>query len=87
MTLTPELRQRIETTLQSHRVVLFMKGSPAQPRCGFSAQAAGILDGQLPGYGHVDVLIGKDAPRLVFEPMRRFVQGEAVGVQSGGRTR
>jgi pimeloyl-ACP methyl ester carboxylesterase len=41
----------------------------------------------LPGYGHVDVLIGKDAPRLVFEPMRRFVQGEAVGVQPGGRTR
>jgi monothiol glutaredoxin len=56
MTLTPELRQRIETTLQSHRVVLFMKGSPAQPRCGFSAKAAGILDGLLPGYGHVDVL-------------------------------
>jgi len=41
----------------------------------------------LPGYGHVDVLIGKDAPRLVFEPMRRFVQGEAVGVQPGGRSR
>ena len=42
---------------------------------------------QLPGYGHVDVLIGKDAPRLVFEPMRRFVQGEAVGVQPAGRSR
>jgi monothiol glutaredoxin len=56
MTLTPELRQRIEATLQSHRVVLFMKGSPAQPRCGFSAKAAGILDGLLAGYGHVDVL-------------------------------
>jgi monothiol glutaredoxin len=56
MTLTPELRTRIEDLLQANRVVLFMKGSPAQPRCGFSAKAAGILDGLLPDYGHVDVL-------------------------------
>ena len=56
MDLTPELRARIESTLHANRVVLFMKGSPAQPRCGFSAKAAGILDGLLAGYGHVDVL-------------------------------
>jgi monothiol glutaredoxin len=56
MDLTPELRARIESTLQANRVVLFMKGSPAQPRCGFSAKAAGILDGLIDGYGHVDVL-------------------------------
>jgi len=56
MDLTPELRARIESTLQANRVVLFMKGSPAQPRCGFSAKAAGILDGLLDDYGHVDVL-------------------------------
>jgi monothiol glutaredoxin len=56
MDLTPELRARIESTLQANRVVLFMKGSPAQPRCGFSAKAAGILDGLLGDYGHVDVL-------------------------------
>src|SRR5689334_4655401 len=56
MTLTPELRTRIEDLLQANRVVRCMKGSPAQPRCGFSAKAAGILDGLLPDYGHVDVL-------------------------------
>jgi monothiol glutaredoxin len=56
MTLTPELRDRIDALLKSNRVVLFMKGSPEQPRCGFSAKAAGILDGLLPDYGHVDVL-------------------------------
>jgi monothiol glutaredoxin len=56
MDLTPELRARIQSTLQANRVVLFMKGSPAQPRCGFSAKAAGILDGLLDDYGHVDVL-------------------------------
>jgi monothiol glutaredoxin len=56
MDLTPELRERIEATLKANRVVLFMKGNPDQPRCGFSAKAAGILDALAPGYGHVDVL-------------------------------
>ncbi len=56
MSLSPELRQRIETLLADHRVVLFMKGSPASPRCGFSAKAAGILDGMIQGYHSVDVL-------------------------------
>jgi monothiol glutaredoxin len=56
MSLSPELRQRIETLLADHQVVLFMKGSPAAPRCGFSAKAVGILDGMIPGYHSVDVL-------------------------------
>jgi monothiol glutaredoxin len=56
MSLTPELRQRIEDTLHAQRVVLFMKGDPSSPRCGFSAKAVGILDALLPSYGSVDVL-------------------------------
>ena len=40
---------------------------------------------ELQGYGHVDVLIGREAPRLVFEPVRRFVlaQRDAPGAQPG----
>jgi monothiol glutaredoxin len=56
MSLDPALRQRIDTLLTAHPVVLFMKGSPAAPRCGFSAKAIGILDGLLPTYHTVDVL-------------------------------
>lgn len=56
MSLTPELRERIETLLGSNHVVLFMKGSPQGPSCGFSAKAAGILNTLAPGYAHVDVL-------------------------------
>ena len=56
MSLSPELRQRIERTLSSNRVVLFMKGDPRSPRCGFSAKAVGILDAISPGYASVDVL-------------------------------
>lgn len=57
MSLDPALRSRIESLLQSNRVVLFMKGAPAAPQCGFSAKAVGVLNALLPqGYAHVDVL-------------------------------
>ncbi|MEG3790623.1 Grx4 family monothiol glutaredoxin [Lysobacter sp. CCNWLW3] len=57
MSLDPALRTRIETLLQSNRVVLFMKGAPNAPQCGFSAKASGALNALLPqGYTHVDVL-------------------------------
>jgi monothiol glutaredoxin len=57
MSLDPALRSRIETLLQSNRVVLFMKGAPNAPQCGFSAKASGALNALLPqGYAHIDVL-------------------------------
>ena len=57
MSLDPALRSRIETLLQSNRVVLFMKGAPDAPQCGFSAKAVGVLNALRPSsYAHVDVL-------------------------------
>ncbi len=56
MPLDPTTRQRIESLLQAHRVVLFMKGTPEAPQCGFSAKATGILDGLGVDFAHVDVL-------------------------------
>jgi monothiol glutaredoxin len=56
MSLDPALRQRIETLLASHPVVLFMKGTPDSPRCGFSAKAVGALAGVVDAYETVDVL-------------------------------
>lgn len=35
---------QIASLIDQHRVVLFMKGTPNQPQCGFSATAVGILD-------------------------------------------
>src|SRR5262245_15942444 len=49
-------RQKIEQDVKNHDVVLFMKGSPAAPRCGFSATVAGILDELVGKYKTVDVL-------------------------------
>src|SRR4051812_30122283 len=37
------LRTKIESILNQNRIVLFMKGSPQFPQCGFSARAVAIL--------------------------------------------
>ena len=41
--MTDELRKRIVDTIARGRVMLFMKGNPAMPQCGFSAAVVGIL--------------------------------------------
>ncbi|MGY3266818.1 Grx4 family monothiol glutaredoxin [Lysobacter sp. HA35] len=56
MNLDPVLRSRIDSLLQSSRVVLFMKGDPRAPQCGFSSKAVGVLDGLGIDYAHVNVL-------------------------------
>ena len=38
-----QTKEKIEDLLNSHRVVLFMKGTPSLPMCGFSARAVSIL--------------------------------------------
>ena len=56
MSLDPALRSRIDTLLADNRIVLFMKGHPQAPQCGFSAKAAGALNALGVAYAHVDVL-------------------------------
>jgi monothiol glutaredoxin len=56
----PALRQRIADLLGAHRVVLFMKGEPGAPQCGFSAKAVGVLGDLGVDYAHVDVLADPD---------------------------
>ncbi len=56
MSLDPALRERIESILGANRVVLFMKGQPAMPQCGFSAKAVGALQDLGVDFAHVNVL-------------------------------
>src|SRR5690606_19093627 len=56
MSLDPAVRARIDSLLGEDRVVLFMKGQPNMPQCGFSAKAAGVLNGLGVEFAHVDVL-------------------------------
>jgi len=52
----PETRARIQGTLEGNDIVLFMKGTPGMPRCGFSATVVQILDSLGATYASVDVL-------------------------------
>ncbi len=53
---TSAVHRQISGILASHPVVLFMKGTPEQPRCGFSAKSADVLNNLVPGFKGVDVL-------------------------------
>lgn len=48
--------EKIESLLKENKVVLFMKGQPAMPQCGFSARATAILAELNTEYHSVDVL-------------------------------
>ncbi len=54
--LSDATRNRIGSIITSDRVVLFMKGTPQAPQCGFSASVVQILDRFLPSYTTFDAL-------------------------------
>lgn len=39
----PEIQERLDTLISQYRVMLFMKGIPESPACGFSANAVAML--------------------------------------------
>jgi monothiol glutaredoxin len=49
-------KQRIAEMVGKNDVVLFMKGTPLFPQCGFSSRAVAILDHLAAPYETVDVL-------------------------------
>lgn len=56
MALDEQTRSAIESLLADNKVVLFMKGTRAQPQCGFSAKTVAALDMLLPDYVTINVL-------------------------------
>jgi monothiol glutaredoxin len=51
-----DVRDRIDEVVKNNDVVLFMKGTPLFPQCGFSSRAIAILDHLGVKYETVDVL-------------------------------
>lgn len=75
----------IADTIKDNPVVLFMKGVPEQPRCGFSAVTVQILDHLAVPFVGVDVLQSEDVRQgiKVFSDWptipQLYVNGEFVG--------
>lgn len=58
--MTDPVHQRIADIVNSNDVVLFMKGTPLFPQCGFSSRAIAILDHLGVAFESVDVLQDMD---------------------------
>jgi monothiol glutaredoxin len=54
--MTDDSQARIAELVKENEVLLFMKGTPLFPQCGFSSKAISILDHLEVDYGTVDVL-------------------------------
>ena len=77
--------QRISDVVTKNDVVLFMKGTPLFPQCGFSSRAVAILDHCKVGYESVDVLQDMEIRQSIktFSDWptipQLYVKGEFVG--------
>jgi monothiol glutaredoxin len=80
-----DIIERIQNTLSDHRIVLFMKGTPQFPQCGFSMRTAQALKAVGAEFHAVDVLaepeIRQNLPRYSDWPTfpQVFIDGELVG--------
>jgi monothiol glutaredoxin len=76
---------RIADAVSSNDVVLFMKGTPLFPQCGFSSRAVAILDHLCVEYATVDVLQDAEIRQAIktFSDWptipQLYVKGEFVG--------
>ena len=55
-----EIQERIRKVIEENSVMLFMKGSPDFPQCGFSGRVVQILEACDVEYGSADVLMDPD---------------------------
>ena len=80
-----DVRSEIDQEVMGNKLMLYMKGTPEMPRCGFSATVVNILNQLGKPYGAVNVLDDPDKWNAVREreswptiPMI-FVGGEFIG--------
>lgn len=58
---TPQnLEDRLKSLIASHPCMLFMKGNPNEPRCGFSREIIQLLTTHSIEFGHFDILSDND---------------------------
>jgi len=80
-----DVRQQLKQAIEGQHVMLFMKGTPDMPRCGFSARMVGMLDALGADYVAMDILphpvIREELSELSGWPTipQLFLDGELVG--------
>jgi monothiol glutaredoxin len=86
MAADPGLKQQVEQAIATNPVLLFMKGTPEMPRCGFSMRVVQVLDSLGTEYGAIDVLPALDPLREITGEIsdwrtfpQLYVNGELLG--------
>lgn len=83
--MSDEIMDTIREQIESNPIILYMKGSPAAPQCGFSAQTVQCLASCGERFAYVDVLahpeIRANLPAYANWPTfpQLWVNGELVG--------
>ncbi|MES2203837.1 MAG: Grx4 family monothiol glutaredoxin [Pseudomonadota bacterium] len=77
--------EKIKQQIAENPILLYMKGSPEQPQCGFSARAVGVLDQCGKPYATVNILenpdIRAELPKYANWPTfpQLYIKGELIG--------
>ena len=85
MSANAEIRTFLEQAIAENEVMLFMKGTPDQPRCGFSMRTSGMLNALDVRYAAMDILpdprIREELSAISDWPTipQLFVRGKLVG--------
>src|SRR3954453_14307398 len=86
MAADPDLKAKVEQAIAENPVLLFMKGTPEMPQCGFSMRVVGVLEQIGVDYGAIDVLPALQPLREVTTEIsdwqtfpQLYVKGELVG--------
>lgn len=80
-----DIIKTIEQQIQDNAVVIYMKGTPELPQCGFSTRAVQVLEACGAEFAFVDVIANPDVrqhlPQVSNWPTfpQLFVKGELVG--------
>lgn len=80
-----DLNSKLKRLISSHKCMLFMKGNPDEPKCGFSRTTVGILSDLQADYGTFDILTD-DAVRQGLKEFSNwptypqlYIDGELIG--------
>ncbi len=77
--------QRIKQQIADNKILLYMKGSPATPQCGFSARTVQCLEACGAEFAYVDILanpdIRRELPIYANWPTfpQLYINGELIG--------
>jgi monothiol glutaredoxin len=81
-----ELKSKVQELIAANPVLLFMKGTPDAPRCGFSMRVVQVLDSLDVEYGAIDVLLALQPLREVTAEIsdwqtfpQLYANGELIG--------